>query len=75
MMTVLLEDSLKKYFYLEFVEFLDMICRICIVCVNTKETLDYKLHFLLGLIYERMFYEEHMIRTQWRLYPVDEELR
>ena len=52
-----------------------MICRICIVCVNTKETLDYKLHFLLGLIYERMFYEEHMIRTQWRLYPVDEELR
>ena len=72
MMTVLVEDNFKKYHYLEFVEFLDMLCRICIVCVNKKETLDYKLHFLLGLIYERMFNEGHMVRLNWKLYPVDE---
>ena len=72
-MTVLNDpDNPRRYLHLEFVEFLDMLCRICIVGVLQQDTLDYNLHFLLGLIYSRMDKEGLMARLDWPLHPVDE---
>ena len=55
-MTVL--DEIKnsnKYNYLSFIEFLDMLCRITIVSVTISDTIEYKCHFLLIIIYKLVF--------------------
>ena len=76
MMTILDEHSnMNKYKYLTFVEFLDMLCRICIVAIDREETLDHRCHWLLELIYGRMYSRNLMSRDSHPLYAVDEELR
>ena len=75
-MTVLDEvQNSKKYYHLEFVEFLDMLCRICIVGVTRQDTLDYNLHFLLEILYEKMYRSGSMTKEETPLYPVEENLR
>ena len=47
--------NLDRYLWLCFVEFLDMLCRIAIVAITIEDTLDYKTHLLLSLIYNKYY--------------------
>ena len=76
MMTVLNEHKkMHKYDYLTYVEFVDMLCRIVIIGVTREDTVDYKAHFLLEIIYGKLYRSGEMDRETFPLIPVDEELR
>ena len=68
-------QNMKKYYHLRFIEWLDMLCRITIVAVAWNETIDYKTHLLLEIIYERMYKEELLDRGQHPLRPPEDLLR
>ena len=76
MMTVLNEHTqMHKYDSLTFVEFLDLLCRIVIIGVTKEDTVDYKAHFLLEIIYEKLYRSGEIDRENHPLRPVDEDLR
>ena len=75
-MTVLNEiTNIKRYQQINFVEFLDMLCRVAIVGLDIEDTLDYKTHILLQLIYKKYYESDELCREAFPLYPVDEKLR
>ena len=43
---------MARYEYICFIEFLEMLCRVAIVGITEVDTLDYKTHLLLSIIYE-----------------------
>ena len=75
-MTVLDEvKCMSKYTYLTFVEFLDMLSRLAIVAINTVQTIDYKAHALLQIIYNKMYADEEFNKRDHPLYLPCDELR
>ena len=77
-MTVLQETTnMRRYNYLSFVEWLDMLCRIAIVAITVVDTLDYQVHKLLQLIYNKAYEDGVLDSTnkEHKLRPVDEVLR
>ena len=62
-MTVLNElTNMNRYKSLNFVEFLEMLCRIAIVAITKVDTLDYKTHLLLELIYNKFYDNESLLK-------------
>ena len=75
-MTVLQEPTnMSKYSWLSYVEFLDMLCRIAIVGITQADTLDYKTHSLLQLIYASLHKSGVLAKGEYPLQAVDEILR
>jgi len=73
MMTVLDEDKrMKKYEFLAFVEFLEMLCRLALVGITMQDTVEYKVHLLLEIIWARMLELEEFNASDHPLRPVDE---
>ena len=55
-MTVLDEvKDMKKYDFLYFVEFLEFLCRLAITGVLESDTIEYKVHALLEIIWDQMY--------------------
>ena len=76
MMAVLDEiNKMQKYDYLLFVEFLDMICRIALVGVGIDDSVEYKVNFLLEILYRKYYERKEMNAVDHPLMPVDEKYR
>ena len=73
MMTVLNEvDKMAKYGYLVFVEFLEMICRIAIKGIKLQDLIEYRVHLMLVIIWEKMIGLKEFNSTDHPLKEVDE---
>ena len=55
-MTVLNErQNFLKYNYLVFVEFQELICRLALIGLNELDTVEWKVFYLLDLIFDRYY--------------------
>ena len=75
-MTVLDEmNRMGKYKWLTFIEFLDMLCRMIITAVTRIDAIENNAHFLIGVIYQRLYGVGQLDRAEFPLHPPEEELR
>ena len=65
-------SKIKKYEYLVYVEFLEMICRIALVGITIQDLVEYKVHMLLELIYNKQYALKYLDSIDNPLKPVDE---
>ena len=56
------QKNLGKYYYLTYIEFIEMMCRLALEGAMFKEPVEYKVNFLLNIIYEKM-YADHTWNT------------
>ena len=76
MMTVTDEtNKIKKYEYLLFVEFLEFLCRVAIVGLDYDDQVEYKVHLLMQLLYDKMYEMDEMNVVDYPLMAVDEKYR
>ena len=45
-------NNFKKYSYLKLVEFYEFVCRVAIHCIEVKDTIEVKVHAVLGLFFD-----------------------
>ena len=64
---------MRKYEHLLFVEFLEMLCRVAYVALKLDDTIEYKVFYLLEVIYNKMYASNEMNSNDYPLVPVDEE--
>jgi len=75
-MTVLDEtNNMKKYKYLDYIEFLDMFCRIVIVGIIMDDTIEYKAHLMLEILYKKLLSEGMIDKEEFPLMPPEDNLR
>ena len=73
MMTVLDEaNKIEKYEYIVFVEFLEMLCRIAIIGIKIQDLIEYKVHLLFEIIWDKMIERGEFDLTDHPLKEVDE---
>ena len=73
MMTVTDElNKMKKYTYLVYVEFLEFLCRVAIVGLDFEDMVEYKVHTLLELVYEKLYASGELDKEDFKLAYVDE---
>lgn len=61
------EQHSNKYHYLHYIEFLEMLCRLALVGFDKPEPIEFKVYWLLELIWAHNVEQGFWLKSDWPL--------